>query len=278
MDGATHSQFLQHSWFQFAVRGPVGPKPMVVRGRSVSHAIRMVIRGTGDVRCTTRGTEERWEDTAGSVHFLPARSESYTCVSQVSPDHEAWVVLIPPGHVEDVLPQADTASPVELRSLHFRNESRLRSCVARVCESPDNATDAARQLVLQLGHLSGGRACAWSADQGVFDTASFEQIVNLIDANLAGPPSIQAAASLVGLSPSHFAAKFRRSAGLSFHRFVNRRRLRVAMRRLEAEDVSLKDLARALGFASQSHLTRLFGQLTGITPARFRRLVRPASP
>jgi AraC-like DNA-binding protein len=40
--------------------------------------------------------------------------------------------------------------------------------------------------------------------------------------------------------------------------------------RLDAGDDSLADLAISAGFSDQSHLTRIFKQQTGNTPARYR--------
>jgi AraC family transcriptional regulator len=73
------------------------------------------------------------------------------------------------------------------------------------------------------------------------------------------------------MSPSHFAKKFQQSAGLSLQRFVNRRRLQAAMTMLQTGSTPLSQVALALGFSSQSHFTRLFGEMTGMTPARFRK-------
>lgn len=40
-------------------------------------------------------------------------------------------------------------------------------------------------------------------------------------------------------------------------------------------DAPLASVALDLGFSSQSHFTRLFSSLTGMTPAKYRKQVRP---
>jgi len=72
------------------------------------------------------------------------------------------------------------------------------------------------------------------------------------------------------MSPSHFAKKFRQSTGLSLNRFVNRRRIIRSLETLKT-DVSLASIALDLGFASQSHFTRLFSHMTGMTPAKYQK-------
>jgi AraC family transcriptional regulator len=96
-------------------------------------------------------------------------------------------------------------------------------------------------------------------------------ITDYVDAHLQRLVPLDELALLPGMSASHFAKKFRVSAGLSLQRFVNRRRLRAAMPMLETGSTPLSTIALDLGFSSQSHFTRLFGEMTGMTPARFRR-------
>jgi AraC-like DNA-binding protein len=81
--------------------------------------------------------------------------------------------------------------------------------------------------------------------------------------------------TLVGLSPSHCARKFRHTEGLSLGRFVNRRRLARALVVLRKDSTSLSQVALDLGFSSQSHFTRLFSTLVGMTPAKYRKTFTP---
>ena len=96
-------------------------------------------------------------------------------------------------------------------------------------------------------------------------------LVDYIDDHLRIPPVLGDVAMLVGLSPSHFAKKFRQSSGVSLGRFMNQRRVQRALDVLKTNSSSLASIALDLGFSSQSHLTRLFSGLTGMTPAKYRK-------
>jgi len=137
--------------------------------------------------------------------------------------------------------------------------------------------DLARRLVLRLVELTGGGRPDWHDDASHFDRRSLTRLVEVIDAHLRIHPSAAELGIMVGLSPSHFARKFRQTVGLSLQRFVNRRRLRRSLTRLAAGDEPLAAIALDLGFSSQSHFTRLFSELTGMTPASYRRQSRPVS-
>jgi AraC family transcriptional regulator len=63
---------------------------------------------------------------------------------------------------------------------------------------------------------------------------------------------------------------FRAATGTTIHGFRRELRLRHALAHLLDGDESLADIASDCGFASQSHLTNLFRERFGITPAKAR--------
>jgi len=80
-------------------------------------------------------------------------------------------------------------------------------------------------------------------------------------------------AQRVGLSESRFVRAFKASTGLPPYRWQLKLRIDKA-KSLLLDGVALPDAATAVGFASQSHLTRVFHNLTGATPAEWRRMHR----
>ncbi|MGP0174940.1 AraC family ligand binding domain-containing protein [Pseudomonas sp. NCHU5208] len=92
----------------------------------------------------------------------------------------------------------------------------------------------------------------------------------LLSEHLAEPPSLEALAGQVGLSPFHFARVFRRATGLPPHAWLKQRRLEQA-RALLREGCAPLSVAMQLGFADQSHLSRQFKQAYGIAPGEYRR-------
>ena len=79
-------------------------------------------------------------------------------------------------------------------------------------------------------------------------------------------------AELVGLSTCYFVRAFKESAGVPPHQFVLHSRVDRVKRLLVETDLALAQIAVAAGFADQSHCTRRFRKLVGVTPGRFRRL------
>jgi AraC-like DNA-binding protein len=84
-------------------------------------------------------------------------------------------------------------------------------------------------------------------------------------------------ARAVGCSPFHLAHQFRAYTGTSVHRYLADLRSAVALRRLEAGDVSLAAVAVDLGFAHHSHLTWTLRRRLGVTPRMIRARLRGTS-
>jgi AraC family transcriptional regulator len=78
-------------------------------------------------------------------------------------------------------------------------------------------------------------------------------------------------AAEAGTHPVHVAAVFRRYFGCSIGEYIRKCRVEFAASRLARRGMALADIAAEAGFADQSHFTRIFKRLTGLTPAAFRR-------
>ena len=92
-----------------------------------------------------------------------------------------------------------------------------------------------------------------------------------LDSDLGGKLSLQQIAAEFELSVSHFSRAFRISTGLPPHQWLLRQRLRVAKQLLTVRDLPLADIAMSAGFANQSHFTRVFTALVGVSPGAWRR-------
>jgi transcriptional regulator of acetoin/glycerol metabolism len=81
-------------------------------------------------------------------------------------------------------------------------------------------------------------------------------------------------ASHVGLSRYHFFRAFKASVGMPPHRYVLEQRVRKAAELIARSEQSLTTIALNSGFADQSHFSRAFHALMGLTPSQFRRAHR----
>ena len=92
----------------------------------------------------------------------------------------------------------------------------------------------------------------------------------LMSANLNEDLSLSRLAIECGLSTRHFARAFRLSTGMPPHRWLVRLRVERAKELLQTRALALIDVAMFSGFADQSHLTRVFKAVVGVTPGAWR--------
>ena len=143
--------------------------------------------------------------------------------------------------------------------------------IAGELETRDASSDLALEgLVLQLLATAGrasvdepGGACTW-----------LESARDLLHERTPGQPSLAELGEAVGRHPTHVARAFRREYGVTVAGYARSLRLEWAKARLALDDVPLVRLATDAGFADQSHFTRAFRRYTGMTPGRYRDLVR----
>jgi AraC family transcriptional regulator len=81
-------------------------------------------------------------------------------------------------------------------------------------------------------------------------------------------------AGVAGVHPVHLSRVFRRHHGGSIRSYLHRLRVLHACRRITVEDAPLAVAAADSGFCDQSHMNRVFLEVTGMTPAAYRRAAR----
>lgn len=98
---------------------------------------------------------------------------------------------------------------------------------------------------------------------------SFKQACDYISRHSDETVSLDHLARLSNQSPWHFHKQFKYHIGTTPHGYLTAQKLRIA-RQLLGQSLSIADIACRLGFADQSHFSRVFKQNLGVSPARYR--------
>jgi AraC-like DNA-binding protein len=274
--------FPHHSWLGYWEHVPADEPLVVIHRRQVAHCLMYLPAGHIFVRSLHRGHERHHEVTSGSVGYSPADGHRRTFIGEHNPAHDYFTLLIPRQAVGLLAASEGLVWTFDdLNCFVSPNDAILRWCMERLSIPPAEnrelqlrKDEAARRLLFRLQELSGGAVPDWQSDGSVFSRAEMQGLVDYIDARLRFAPTLSAMALVAALSPSHFARKFRLSTGSSLQRFVNRRRVVASIPLLQANSDTLAGIALELGFSSQSHFTRMFGEMTGMTPAKFQKQFR----
>jgi AraC family transcriptional regulator len=100
------------------------------------------------------------------------------------------------------------------------------------------------------------------------------RVRELLHAQFPEPLTLARVAEAAGVHPVHLAREFRRHYRCTVGEYVRRLRVERACREIAKSDVPLVEIASAAGFYDQSHFSRTFKRLTGLTPAAFRAACR----
>ncbi len=92
-----------------------------------------------------------------------------------------------------------------------------------------------------------------------------------ISEHLARQARLKEVAEQTGLSESQFGRAFKVSMGISPHKWLIGMRISEAQELLKEGNLSLAEIAVATGFAEQSHFTRVFKEIVGVSPGIWQR-------
>jgi AraC-like DNA-binding protein len=113
-------------------------------------------------------------------------------------------------------------------------------------------------------HESGMTMSALPASHGI------RRALRHIERHFTDAIYLEDLAALAGLSVCRFVTVFRRQVGLTPHRYICHRRIGYA-KRLLRDGVPMAQAASEAGFFDQSHFSRHFKNICGITPGRYLR-------
>jgi AraC-like DNA-binding protein len=106
---------------------------------------------------------------------------------------------------------------------------------------------------------------------------SLAPVLDHIAANLVESLPLDELAAITGLSVWRFATVFRERIGMAPHRYVSLQRVQHAQALLR-QGATLASAASESGFCDQSHLSRRFKRLCGMTPGQYQARSTSSSP
>lgn len=129
-----------------------------------------------------------------------------------------------------------------------------------------------------------GRAIGTAGITRVLDAMQIDQrgdirlgvVISLMTRRLGESVTNADMARTAGMSARAFERSFQREYGLPPQQYLKRLRIQTACRLLVDTRESIAAIAQRCGFADQSHLTREFRRVTGLTPGSYREIYTAA--
>jgi len=229
---------------------------------------------------------------------LAASAEALRALFDTLPDVQAWVkdarrrylwvnrtFLLNYGlhHLDEVLGKTDDdLSPAHLAA-HFREgdeavlagqtvQGRLE-LVGRFDHTAQWCFTTKRPMLDPRGRIVGTVGITRGLDATQIDQRGdirLGVVIALMTRRLGKTVSNTEMARTAGMSARAFERGFAREYGLPPQQYLKRLRIQTACRMLVDTRESIADIALRCGFSDQSHLTREFRRVTGVTPGSYR--------
>ncbi|MDF2725209.1 MAG: transcriptional regulator, AraC family [Paenibacillus sp.] len=105
----------------------------------------------------------------------------------------------------------------------------------------------------------------------VFDIRTLKPILDYIDQHLSEKMDLEQISHIANMSYSYFSKFFKRTMGISFTEYINRKRIARAEQLLVTSELNVGEIARAIGFENMAHFYELFKRFNSCTPKQYLR-------
>lgn len=185
--------------------------------------------------------------------------------------------------------EAPALAPFQVQALmEFRVDGHCLREVERLCEQmalEDEArgfasTTLIHSALLRLVGLVADRygqqirAVAGADRPRMLRQRTLSDLMKYMRRQLEHPLSLQDAARVVHLSPTHLAHVIKNETGRTFLDLLTERRMERARELLVHTSLAIDAVGQRSGFPLLSHFSRRFKQCTGMTPSQYRRLAQ----
>jgi AraC family transcriptional regulator len=167
---------------------------------------------------------------------------------------------------------------IELRDLIYQQDPTLYRLFQAYASIGDGAALVsplrAEEIICQLMHhlilhYNGFKVRA-QVIKGGLSPQHMSRVSTMVQDCLAQKLSLEKLSDAVNLSPFHFARMFKHSFGESPAVYITRQRINQVKRELQS-NLSLAEVSTLVGFSQQSHMTKNFKKITGMTPGEYRK-------
>lgn len=104
-----------------------------------------------------------------------------------------------------------------------------------------------------------------------------QKAIDYIEKNIAEDLSLDQVVDYLKLNKTYFCKLFKENTGKTFSQYVNQVRIEYSKKLLEDTNMSILDVALAVGYNNSNYFHKAFKERLGITPYNYRQLTKLAS-
>jgi len=243
-----------------------------------AHFLNLLTAGQVKCKWTSGGHSGSAEHGPGTIFLLPAGTRD--SLSWSGPTSRI-VTAIEPQFLARAFEESAHLPDVELREIWTLQDRHIQALMRALLADLEDGSPAGplygESLGVALAHYLTRRYAVRNQrdreHRGGMPSARLNRVVDFIRQNCGREIRLWELANLAGMSPHYFCQLFKQSTGTSPHQFLLRSRIARAKELLRNRDFTVSHAAVATGFADQSHFTKVFRRMVGVTPVQFRALL-----
>jgi AraC family transcriptional regulator len=225
----------------------------------------------------TDGRTRRAKHGPGNLYILPAGTRDR--LTRSGPTDQI-VLVMAPQFLARALDETAHLADIELIT-HWNLRDRHIACLMLALHADlEDGSPAGplygESLGVALAHYLirrySVRASRQLENKGGMPTVRLNRVLDFMRGNCAKEMRLWELARLAGMSPHYFCELFKKSTGLSPPQYSLRCRIDRAKIFLRSPQYTVSRVTKATGFADQSHFTKVFRRIVGVTPTQFRQV------
>ena len=240
-----------------------------------THFLNLLTRGNIKAQWTMEGRSHSANNGPGTIYVLPAGTR----------DRLTWsgpttriILVMEPRFLARSLEHTARRGDLQLTTHWNLHDRHIQSLMLALYADLEDGSPAGplygESLGLALGIYLVRRYSAENRAtpdyRGSMPTMRLSRTLEFIHQNLARDLRLWELAQIAGMSPNYFCELFKVSTGLSPYKYIMGCRIERAKQYLRDPKITLACAGVAAGFADQSHFTKVFRRIVGVTPMRFR--------
>jgi AraC family transcriptional regulator len=240
-----------------------------------THLLSLLVGAPLAIEWTTGGQTHWAVNEPGTIHLLPKG----TCDRLVWKGRSTRVIVtLEPRLLTSALEETAHLQDLNLETRWQLHDRQLATLILALQADMEDGCPAGRLFGESLGTAIAVYLARRYCDIGTGPIAKgglpgyrLRRVRDYIASNLDKELSLSDLAGLSGASPHYFGELFRQSTGMSPARYVLIQRIERAKELLRNPILSVLDVAVQTGFSDQSHFTKVFRRIAGMTPSQYRR-------
>ena len=238
------------------------------------------LQRSGQIRCewTTEGRTRRAEHGPGNLYILPTGTRDR--FTRWAPTSHLTLAMAP-YFLARALDETAHLADVELIPNWDLHDAQIASVMLALRSDLESGSPAGslygESLGVALAHYLirrySVRAPREREYNGGMPAARLNRVLDFMRQNFAKETRLWELAELAGMSPHYFCDLFKKSTGFSPHQYLLRYRIDRAKIFLRSPQFEIRQVAMVTGFGDQSHFSKVFRRISGVTPTQFRRLL-----